>query len=78
MPAAAGTSLGLDRQPVVALVGDGAALHSPQALSTTAHERLPVTLVDMNKRECNILKSYMRGQAYHLSVCANCFIRVDV
>jgi benzoylformate decarboxylase len=38
MPAAVGCSLGLDRSPVVCLVGDGAALYSPQALWTAAHE----------------------------------------
>src|SRR6516165_2508299 len=32
MPAAIGFSLGLDRGPVVAIVGDCAALYSPQAI----------------------------------------------
>jgi len=31
MPAAVGCSLGLGREPVVCLVGDGAAMYSPQA-----------------------------------------------
>ena len=78
IPAAVGTSLGLDRQPVVALVGDGAALYSPQALWTAAHERLPVTFVVMNNHEYNILKTYMRGQAHYLSAHANRFIGMDI
>ena len=36
LPAAAGYSLGIGREPVVCLVGDGAALYSPQALWTLA------------------------------------------
>ncbi len=78
MPAAIGTSLGLDRQPVVALLGDGAALYSPQALWTAAHERLPVTFVVMNNREYNILKTYMRGQAHYRSAKTNRFIGMDI
>jgi benzoylformate decarboxylase len=56
MPAAVGFSLDLDRAPVVSITGDGAALYSPQALWTAAHEKLPVTFVVVNNREYNILK----------------------
>jgi benzoylformate decarboxylase len=72
MPAAVGFSLGIDRAPVISIVGDGAALYSPQALWTAAHERLPVTFVVINNREYNILKRFMRttlcvdaGQSLH-------------
>ena len=51
MPAAVGFSLGIDRAPVVSIVGDGAALYSPQALWTAAHERLPITFVVINNRD---------------------------
>lgn len=78
MPAAVGASLGLDRQPVVCLVGDGAALYSPQALWTAAHERLPVTFVVMNNREYNVLKNFMRGQTHYLSSQGNRFIAMDL
>ncbi len=50
-------SLGLDCAPVVSIVGDGAALYSPQALWTAAREKLPVTFVVVNNREYNILKN---------------------
>ncbi len=78
MPAAVGASLGLGREPVVALVGDGAALYSPQALWTAAREKLPVTFVMMNNREYNVLKNYMKAQPHYLSVRANRFIAMDL
>jgi len=40
MPAAVGFSLGIDRAPVVSIVGDGAALYSPQALRSKPSPRL--------------------------------------
>ena len=70
MPAAVGFSLGIDRAPVVSIVGDGAALYSPQALWTAAHERLPVTFVVINNREYNILKRFMRSQPHYASARA--------
>ena len=78
MPAAVGFSLGLDRAPVVCVVGDGAAMYSPQALWTAAHERLPVTFVVINNAEYNILKNFMKGQAHYASVRANRFIAMDL
>ena len=78
MPAAVGFSLGIDRAPVVSIVGDGAALYSPQALWTAAHERLPVTFVVINNREYNILKKFMRSQPHYASVRANRFIAMDI
>jgi benzoylformate decarboxylase len=78
MPAAVGASLGLDRTPVVSLVGDGAALYSPQAIWTAAHESLPVTFIVMNNREYNILKNFMRSQTGYLAARANRFIAMDM
>ncbi len=78
MPAAVGCSLGLGRQPVVCLVGDGAALYSPQALWTAAHEALPVTFVVMNNREYNVLKDFMKSQTDYLSARSNRFIAMDI
>jgi benzoylformate decarboxylase len=78
MPAAVGFSLGLGREPVVCLVGDGAALYSPQALWTAAYEKLPVTFVVMNNREYNILKGFMRSQPAYLSAMRNRFIAMDI
>jgi benzoylformate decarboxylase len=62
MPAAAGVSLGLDRHPVLCVVGDGSAMYSPQALWTAARERLPVVFAVVNNRQYLILKRYLRSQ----------------
>jgi benzoylformate decarboxylase len=78
MPAAVGCSLGLDRGPVVCLVGDGAALYSPQALWTAAHEALPVTFVVMNNREYNVLKAFMKAQTGYASARRNRFVAMEV
>jgi len=78
MPAAIGYSLGLAKQPVVCLVGDGAALYSPQAMWTAAHENLPITYVVMNNQEYNILKNFMRNQAHYSSSQSNTFIAMDI
>lgn len=78
MPAAVGCSLGLGRAPVVCLVGDGAALYSPQALWTAAHEALPVTFVVMNNREYNVLKNFMKSQSDYLSARSGRFIAMDI
>jgi benzoylformate decarboxylase len=78
MPAAVGCSLGLGREPVVCLVGDGAAMYSPQALWTAAYEKLPVTFVVMNNREYNVLKNFMRSQEHYTSSKTNRFVAMDI
>ena len=76
--AAVGCSLGLGREPVVCLVGDGAALYSPQSLWTAAREALPVTFVVMNNREYNVLKNFMKALAGYASARANRFIAMEL
>jgi benzoylformate decarboxylase len=78
MPVAVGCSLGLDREPVVSLVGDGAVMDSPQAIWTAAHEKLPVTFVVMNNREYNVLKNFMKTQADYTSAKTNRFLAMDL
>ncbi|MGD0475871.1 MAG: thiamine pyrophosphate-dependent enzyme [Candidatus Velthaea sp.] len=78
MPAAVGCSLGIGREPVVCLIGDGAAMYSPQALWTAAHEQLPVTFVVMNNREYNVLKNFMRSQTGYASSRQNRFLAMDL
>lgn len=78
MPAAVGVSLGLDREPVVCLVGDGSALYSPQALWTAARERLPVTFVVTNNREYNILKTFIRQRDRRSGRDTDAFIGMDL
>src|SRR6185295_8350829 len=45
MAGAIGVSLALPQRPVVAIVGDGSAMYSIQALWTAAHLKLPITYV---------------------------------
>ncbi|MEJ0008896.1 MAG: thiamine pyrophosphate-binding protein [Steroidobacteraceae bacterium] len=78
MPASVGASLGFGRSPVVSLVGDGAALYSPQALWTAAHETLPVTFVVMNNREYNVLKNFMRTREGYVASRTQQFIGMDI
>ncbi|MBV8663912.1 MAG: thiamine pyrophosphate-binding protein, partial [Hyphomicrobiales bacterium] len=78
MPASVGASLGLGREPVVCLVGDGAAMYSPQAMWTAAHEKLPVTFVVMNNREYNVLKNFMKSQTDYVSARTNQFVAMDI
>jgi benzoylformate decarboxylase len=59
MPGAVGASLALPGRPVVAVVGDGSAMYSIQALWTAAHFKLPITYVILNNRSYRILKERM-------------------
>ena len=78
MPAAIGFSLGLGREPVVSIVGDGAAMYSPQCLWTAAYEKLPVTFIVINNTEYNILKNFMRSQPEYESAQTGKFIAMDL
>lgn len=77
MPAALGVSLGFGREPVLCIVGDGAAMYSPQALWSAAHEQLPVVFAVVNNREYNILKNYMRGMEGYNATQGH-FIGMDI
>lgn len=77
MPAALGVSLGFGREPVLCIVGDGAAMYAPQALWSAAHERLPVVFAVVNNREYNILKNYMRGMEGYNATTGK-FIGMDI
>ncbi len=56
LPQAIGIKLAHPGRPVVALVGDGSAMFSFQALWTAAHEHVPVTFVIFNNASYRILK----------------------
>lgn len=57
MPAALGVQLAMPDQLVVAVIGDGAANYSIQALWTAAHYKLPTKFVICNNRQYKILKT---------------------
>jgi benzoylformate decarboxylase len=66
LPAAIGVKLALPDRPVVALIGDGSAMYTCQALWTAAHERIAVVFVILNNGSYRILKqrtSALRGHA---------------
>ncbi len=61
MAGAVGISLALRDRPVVAIVGDGSAMYSIQALWTAAHLKLPITYVIPNNRGYRILKERLKS-----------------
>jgi benzoylformate decarboxylase len=56
LPAALGVKLALPGRPVAALVGDGSAMYTIQALWTAAHDAIPVVFVIFNNASYRILK----------------------
>ena len=63
MAGAVGISLGLPDRPVVAIVGDGSAMYTIQALWTAAHLKLPITYLIPNNRSYRILKERLTARS---------------
>ncbi|MGI9435167.1 MAG: thiamine pyrophosphate-binding protein [Geminicoccaceae bacterium] len=63
IPAAVGIQLAHPERPVVAVIGDGSAMYTIQALWTAAHLDLPITYVIANNQSYRILKQRLR--AFH-------------
>ena len=61
MPASVGISLAHGGEPVLCVVGDGAACYSPQAMWTAAREGLPVLFAVLVDRGYRILKDNLRA-----------------
>ncbi|MGH2793727.1 MAG: thiamine pyrophosphate-binding protein [Actinomycetota bacterium] len=61
LPASIGVKLARPDRPVVAIVGDGTTLYTPQALWTMAHHHVPVVSVVLNNASYLILKSGLAG-----------------
>jgi benzoylformate decarboxylase len=62
LPAALGVKLALPERPVLALVGDGSAMYTCQALWTAAHERIAAVFVIFNNSSYRILKQRLAAQ----------------
>jgi benzoylformate decarboxylase len=62
LPAALGVKLALPARPVLALVGDGSAMYTCQALWTAAHERIATVFVIFNNSSYRILKQRLVAQ----------------
>jgi benzoylformate decarboxylase len=65
IPAAIGIKLALPDRPVVALVGDGSAMYTCQALWTAARYRVAVTFVILNNASYRILKQRLHAMKGH-------------
>jgi benzoylformate decarboxylase len=66
IPASIGIKVALPNRPVVALIGDGSAMYTIQALWTAAHQKLDIVFVIFNNSSYRILKQRvhaMRGHA---------------
>jgi acetolactate synthase I/II/III large subunit len=55
LPNAVGAAIACPKRPVLALVGDGSAMYTIQALWTMAREKLDITVIIMNNRSYAIL-----------------------
>ena len=62
LPAALGVKLALPNRPVLALVGDGSAMYTCQALWTAAHDRIAAVFVILNNSSYRILKQRLVAQ----------------
>ena len=61
MAGAVGIQLALRDRPVVAVIGDGSAMYSIQALWTAANAKLPITYVIANNGGYRIIKERLRS-----------------
>jgi benzoylformate decarboxylase len=65
LPAAIGIKLALPQRPVVALIGDGSAMYTCQALWTAARYRIGVIFVILNNASYRILKQRVQAVRGH-------------
>jgi benzoylformate decarboxylase len=77
LPAAIGVKLALPDRPVVALIGDGSAMYTCQALWTAARYRLGVTFVILNNASYRILKQRIHAMK-GFAAQADRFIAMDL
>lgn len=77
LPAAIGVKLALPDRPVVALIGDGSAMYTCQALWTAARYRLGVAFVILNNASYRILKQRIHAMK-GFAAQADRFIAMDL
>jgi len=65
LPAAIGVKLAVPDRPVVALIGDGSAMYTCQALWTAARYRIGVVFVILNNKSYRILKQRVQALRGH-------------
>lgn len=74
LPASIGVQLAMPDRPVVAVVGDGAALFSVQALWTAAHHRCRVVFVICNNAQYRLIKHRLHLFGGGASARAGCYL----
>jgi benzoylformate decarboxylase len=77
LPAAIGVKLALPGRPVVALIGDGSAMYTCQALWTAARERLGVVFVILNNASYRILKQRVHALRGHAAQ-SDVYVGMDI
>jgi benzoylformate decarboxylase len=77
LPAAIGVKLAIPDRPVVALIGDGSAMYTCQALWTAAHYRIGVLFVILNNTSYRILKQRLHAMRGH-SVQADSYVGMEL
>ena len=77
MPAAVGIKLALRNRPMVALIGDGSAMYSVQALYSAARERLQIVFVIANNASYRIIKQRTHAMLGHAAQTGN-YVGVDL
>jgi benzoylformate decarboxylase len=60
MPAAVGVALGKPGSKVIALIGDGSAMYSIQALWSAAQSKLPITFIIVNNQRYEALQHFSK------------------
>lgn len=61
LPAAVGVQMAQPDRPVTAIIGDGSAMYSVQALWTAAHHQLPMAFVICNNGGYRIIKQRLKS-----------------
>lgn len=78
LPAALGIALAQPERPVVAVVGDGSAMYTVQALWSALHHRIPVTWVICNNGAYRVLKVNLAAYYGGAAVAGSRFIGMDL
>lgn len=74
---AIGVKLAQPERPVLALIGDGSAMYTVQALWTAAHDRVPVTYVIFNNSSYRILKQRVHAMK-QFSAQTDTYVAMDL
>lgn len=77
MPAAVGIKIALPERPMLALVGDGSAMYSVQALYSAAREKLAIVFVVANNASYRIIKQRAHAALGHAAQTGR-YVGVDL